>query len=98
MRDPKPFTREPVEEVAGNRFARRETDGMHEPIELGPGFAQISEQCRDLLVAAHIAFEYQIAAKLLGVIGDALLEAFANVGECQLGTFALASLRNAVGN
>jgi hypothetical protein len=98
MCNPKTFARESVEEIARDGFTRREADGMHQPVQLGPGFAQIRKERRNLLVAAHIAFEYQITAKFLGVISDALLEAFANVGESQLGAFALARLRNAIGN
>jgi hypothetical protein len=60
VRGAEAFAAEAVEEVAGNRLARREADRVHEAVELGPGLAELGEQALDLRVVADVALEDQL--------------------------------------
>jgi len=71
---------------------------VHETIELGPVARQVGEQLFNLLVAAHIAIEHQIGAKVCCKFGDPVLETLAHIAEGQLGALCMASLGDAVGN
>ena len=86
------------EEIAGNRFARGKTNAVHEAVELGPGGRQVSEHALDLLVAGHVAVEHQLGVELGGKVGDAVLEAFADVAKGEFGALLVAGACNAVGN
>ncbi|SOZ98030.1 ABC transporter, periplasmic substrate-binding protein (fragment) [Cupriavidus taiwanensis] len=96
--DAEAFARQAVEEVAGNRFTRREADRMHQAVKLFPALAQRGKGGGNLLVAADVAFENQVAAEFLGKVADPVLEPFADVGEGQFGAFALARRGNAIGD
>ena len=98
MRDLEGFARQAFEKIAGDRFARREADRVHQTVQVIPGFAEIGEQRIDLLVAADVAVEHQLAVEFFREIGDAVLEALADIGECQFGAFALAGLGDAIGD
>ena len=98
VRDAEIFARHAVEEIAGNRFARRKADRMNETVEAVPALLERGEEGVDLRVVGDVAGEHQVAAELVGELGDAVLEALADIGERQLGAFALAGLRDAVGN
>ena len=96
MRDAEVFARHAVEEVAGDRFTRRKTNGVDEAVEAVPAFLQRGEERFDLRVVGDVAWEDQIAAEFRCELGDAVLETFADIRERQFCAFALASLRNAV--
>ena len=61
-----------------------------------PGSCQVGEQRVDLRVVADVAVEHQLAAEFGRRIGDAVLEALADVGERQFRAFALAGFGDAV--
>ena len=90
------LARQAFQEIAGNCLAGRETDRMQQAVELAPGLAQVAEQRFYLLVAADVAREDQFAVELLREIDDPVLEAVADIGECQLGAFTFAGLGDAV--
>ena len=92
------FARHAVEEVAGDRLARRERDRVHEPVEAIPGLAKLAEQPLDLRVVANVALEGELGAELGCVLGNAVFEALALVAERQLGALSPARPRDAVGN
>jgi len=97
--DAKAFARQAVEELAGDRLARREADRVHEAVEaFGPRGPDALEQGGDLLVAADVAVEDQLRVEFGGEFGDALLEALALVAEGEFGAFAMAGSRHAVGD
>ena len=98
MGDAKRLARQPLEKVAGDRFARREADGVHEAVELRPGVAELGEGALDLRVFGHVELEDQLGVELGGELGDALLEALALVAERQFSAFAAAGTRDAVGD
>ena len=98
MGDAERVARQAVEEVAGNRFARRKSDRMDEAVELRPGFAQLPECALDLRVVGDVEVEDELGAELGGVLGHALLEALSLVAERQLGAFAVAGPGDAVGD
>lgn len=59
------------------------------------------ERCEkrvDLRIVCHIAWKDQLAAEFGSELGDAVFEAFADVGERELGAFAFARLRDAISN
>jgi len=87
-----------VEKVAGNGFARCKADGVHKAVKLRPVHRQVLEHLVDLLVAADVAVKDQFGVEVRGKLGDAVLEALANIAEGQLGTLCVAGLGNAVGN
>lgn len=92
MGDAEGIARNAVEEIALDGFVRGIGNGMHQAVEAFPADAQFGKQVVDLLVVGDIAGEDQVAAKLFGKLGDAILEAFALVGECQPCTFTMAGL------
>ena len=97
--DAEAFARQAVQEVAGDRFARREADGMHEAVEtLGPGGLEAFGQRGDLFVGADVAVEDQFRAEFGGVFRDALLEALTDIAEGEFGAFPVAGARDAVGD
>ena len=71
---------------------------MHEAVELRPRFAELREGALDLCVVGDVELEGEPGAELGGVLGDALLEALALVAEGELGAFAVAGTRDAIGN
>jgi hypothetical protein len=98
VRDLEALARQAVEEVAGDRLARREADAVHEAVELRPGGREVGEQLFDLRVVAHVAVEDQLRAEVGGEFGDAVLEALADVAEGELGALRMAGLGDAVGD
>jgi len=98
VRDPEALARQTLQEVAADRLARREADRVHQPVQAVPVPGQALEGGRDLGVMGHIAVERQLRAELARELADALLEALAHVRERELGTFAPAGTRNAVGD
>src|SRR5450830_79067 len=98
VRDAEAVARQAVEEVAGNRLARRKADGVHQAIEVFPMLRQVAEDGADLFIAGHVAVEYQFAAKFGGKFRDAFLEALAHIGEGEGRAFTVASLGDAVGD
>src|SRR5690606_15397277 len=96
--DPEAFARQAFEEIAGNCFTWRETDGMYKAVKCRPDFAQIGKQRCDLLIVSNVAFENEIAAELCCEFGNAVLEAFTHIGKGQFCTFAFAGGGDAVGN
>jgi hypothetical protein len=87
-----------VEEVAGDRLAGCEGDGMHEAVEFGPGLAELGEQPVDLRVVADVAGKDQFRPELPRELGDAVLEALADVAECEFGPLSMAGARDAIGD
>ncbi|MNK84454.1 hypothetical protein D3C87_1043030 [compost metagenome] len=98
VRDAEAFARQPVQEIAGDGFARREADRMHQTVEFFPTLPQRGESRGNLLIAAHVALIDHVGAEFLGEVADAVLEAFADIGEGQLGALALARGGDAIGD
>ncbi|MNT02983.1 hypothetical protein D3C72_1374990 [compost metagenome] len=98
VRDAEAVARQAVEEVAGDRLARRKTDGVHQAVQLIPVARQVAEDGADLFIAGHVAVEYQLAAELRRKLRDALLEAYTHIREGEDGAFAVASLGDAIGD
>ena len=98
MRNAKVLARHAVEEVAGDRLARREADRVHQAVELAPGLAEVGEERIDLLVAADVAVEGQLGAELPGEVGSSVLETLADIGKCKFRAFPLAGPGDAVGD
>jgi hypothetical protein len=96
VRDAEVFARESVQEIPGNRLARRKADRVDEAVELRPGLAQLVEEGGHLLVAADIAVEDELGIEFGGELGDAVLEALALIAERQLSAFAVAGAGDAV--
>ncbi|MDT4856999.1 hypothetical protein FQZ97_914070 [compost metagenome] len=90
------LARQTVEEIAGDGFARRKADAVHEAVKLGPCPCQIGEHPVDLRVLAHVAIENQPGVKFGRELGDAVLETFTHVAECELGTLRVAGFGNPV--
>lgn len=59
MGDAEGLAAQAVEEVAGDRLARREADRMDEAVELGPGLGELLEHGIDLGVVGDVAVEDQ---------------------------------------
>ncbi len=98
MRDAKAFPRQAVEELSRDGLARRESDGVHQPVEATPALAQRYRQRLDLGVAGDIAGKHDLGAEFAGEIGNAVLEALTHVGEGELSAFAPGGFRDAVGD
>ena len=71
---------------------------MHETVEVTPFVAKFLRDGLNLFVARDIHFQAKAAAEFRGKSGDAVAETFAHVGKSQLGTFAVTSFGDAVGN
>ena len=97
MCDAKRFACESFEQIAFQRFARREGDGMNQSIQSIPVVAQILEQLCDLRVIGDIARQHWCAAKILSEIRDAVLEFLALIGKRQCRAFTVRRARDAVG-
>src|SRR6185369_14386513 len=87
-----------LEEVAGDRLARREPDRVDEAVERRPRRAECGEHPLDLGVVGDVAVEDQRRRELGGEFRDALLEALALIAERELGTFTVAGARDPVGD
>ena len=98
MRDAEAFARQPIDEIAGDRLTRRETDGVDEPVETVPRAAEVGEHRGDLVVAADVAREDQRAAELRSEAFGALPEALADIREREFGAFTMAGPCDAVGD
>ncbi len=98
VRNAKSLARQPIDEVAGDRFARREADRVHQSVERRPALLQGIEGGSDLGIVRHVHVEHEIGAELRRDLGDPLLEAVAHVGESEFGAFTLAGVRDAVGD
>ena len=64
MGDAEGLARQAVEEIAGDRLARREGDRVHEAVELRASAPRCGEQSLDLGVVGDVAVEHQIGAEL----------------------------------
>jgi hypothetical protein len=69
---------------------------MDETVEAVPALFERDEEGVDPRVVGDIAGNHRIAAELARKLCDAVLEAFAGIGERRFGAFALAGLRDAV--
>ena len=98
MCNPEALPSQAVQEVTGNRFARRKTNAVHKAVKGRPGGGQIGKQLVDLRVIAHVTVKYQAGTKVGGKFGDALFETLADVAESQFGALGVAGLGNAVGD
>ena len=99
VRDAEVLARQAVEEVAGDRLARREADAVHEAVELAARSADRSvNSCVDLRVVAHVAVEDQLGVEFGRELGDAVLETLADVAEGQFRALRVAGLGDAVGD
>ena len=74
MRDAEVLARHAVEEVARDRFARREADGVHEAVERVPALLERGEERVDLRIVGDVAGIDQFAAEFGREFDDALLE------------------------
>jgi len=92
------FARNAVQEIAFDGFGRSIGDGVHQAVEAVPAFAEFDEQVVDLLVAADVDRNGDVAVEFGSKFLDAVFEALVLVRECQLCTFAVAGLGNAVGD
>src|SRR5690606_18350843 len=90
---------QPVQEAAGDGFARGEGDGVHQDVEaVAPVPAELFVHRRDLGVVGDVERERRSAAELGGRFLHPRLQLFILVGEGQFGTFAVHGLGNAVGD
>src|ERR1035437_1193330 len=96
MRNPKIFTRQAVQEVASDGFARRKTNAVHKAVKSGPVLSQVFEQVVDLCIVAHVTVKNQLGVEVGGKLGDPILESLAYIAESQLSTLRVTGLGNAV--
>ena len=73
--------RHAVQEIAGQRLARRERDRMQQAVERAPLGAERGEQRVDVLVLRHVAGQHRHGPELGGDLDDAVLEVVVDVGE-----------------
>src|SRR5258706_6938903 len=92
------LAREPVEQLAGDRFALGKPDGVHEAVQPAPERAQRLEQRRDLGITRDVAGIHGAAIEVLRQVRDALPEAISNIGESQFGALAARRPGDAVGD
>lgn len=97
-RDVEGFARDAFKEVAGNRFARRKADRMHEAVEVAPLFFKRFHCGVNLLILRHIDLENDVAAEFSGEVLETLTEAFVRIREGEFRAFAMAGLSDAVGD
>src|SRR6185295_3031015 len=90
--------REAVQKIAAQSFARSERDGVHQPIQAVPAFADLGIELLNLLVARYVAWKDEIAAELGRERYHTVVDAFALISEGQGSTFALHRLGDAVGD
>ena len=98
MRDGECRARKSVQEIAGERLARRERDGMQQPVEAAPFGAQRGEERGHVVVLRHVARQHRHRPEFRGDPDDALLEVVVDIGEGERRALALAGLRDAVGD
>uniref|UniRef100_A0A182MQ53 Uncharacterized protein n=1 Tax=Anopheles culicifacies TaxID=139723 RepID=A0A182MQ53_9DIPT len=96
--DAEAFARQAVQEVAGDGFARSETDRVHQAVQAVPALGQVGEGGFDLAVFGDVAGQHDVAAEFGGEFGHAVLEAVTDVGEGQFGALLVAGARDAVGD
>src|SRR5690606_14331692 len=84
MRDAKGLSRQAIEEISCDGFARRKADGMDQSIKAIPVLAKLRENGFDLCVIGHVARQHDIAAELGREFTYAVLETITDVGECEL--------------
>src|SRR5690606_1565488 len=98
VRDPEGLPGRPVEEVARDRLARREGDGVDQSVETVPVAAELREERVDLLVVGDVAGKDRRRAELRGHLGDAVLETVVLVGEGGPRSLGRAGTGEAVGD
>ena len=77
MRDAEGLARQALEELAGDRLARREGDRVHEAVEPGQACAELRRTARDLRVVGDVAAKTRVEPNSAANSRDALLEALA---------------------
>ncbi len=90
MCNAKVFARQAIQEVAGDGLARCVADAVHKTVERRPVGRQVLEQRVDLRVVGHVAVENQRGVEIGREFGDAFLEAFTHIAECQFSTVRMA--------
>ena len=98
MGDAEGVARDAVQEIALDGFGRRVGNGVNEAVEAIPALAEFDEYIVDLLVAADIEGDGDVAAKLGSELLDAVFEALGLVGEGEFRAFTVAGLGDAIGD
>ena len=71
---------------------------MHKPVQTAPTFLQFTHHVGDLIIFGDVHFKADVAAEFFGKFNNTVVEAFADVGKGELGSFAVAGAGNAVGD
>ena len=98
VRDPEGLARRALDETAGQRLARRVGDGVHDDVERAPGLLERGEGGVDFGVVGDVELHGELRAERLGERLHAFLELLVDVGERELGAFAMHGLRDAPGD
>ena len=98
MSDAKALTRYALQEIPGERLARRERDRMHDAVEAVPAPGECIENRAHLRIARYIARQHDIGVEFGSQLLHPLAHAFALVGECELRSLAAHGARHSIGD